>query len=202
MIVVLFGPPASGKGTQAARIKLRHGIAHLSTGDMLRAAIADGTEIGRKAKAIMDEGKLVPDEVVIGIIADRITQPDCAKGFVLDGFPRTVNQASALDAMLEAKTLSVAHVVVMGVNEAELIKRVENRAAEARRKGEPVRADDDPETFMRRLGVYQAETAPILPYYEKQGKTRHVDGMKSMDEVTAQIDAVLTGPAPRKSWFR
>jgi len=202
MILVLFGPPAAGKGTQAARIKVRHGIAHLSTGDMLRAAIAQGTEIGKKAKSIMDEGKLVPDEVVIGIISDRITQPDCAKGFVLDGFPRTLNQASALDAMLQAKALSVTHVIVMEVNEAELIKRVENRAAEARRKGEPVRPDDDPETFKKRLGVYKAETAPILPYYEKQGKIRRVDGMKPMDEVTAQIDAVLTGPAPRKSWFR
>ncbi|MFN9164320.1 MAG: adenylate kinase [Alphaproteobacteria bacterium] len=202
MILVLFGPPASGKGTQAARIKVRHGIAHLSTGDMLRAAIAEGTEIGKKAKAIMDEGKLVPDDVVIGIIADRITQADCTKGFVLDGFPRTLNQASALDAMLKAKSLSVTHVIVMDVDEAELIKRVENRAAEARRTGEPVRADDDPETFKKRLGVYKAETAPILPYYEKQGKVRHVDGMKPLDEVTAQIDAVLTGPAPRKSWFR
>jgi adenylate kinase len=202
MIVVLFGPPASGKGTQAARINVRHGVAHLSTGDMLRAAIAEGSEIGKKAKAIMDEGKLVPDEVVIGIIADRITQPDCAKGFVLDGFPRTLNQASALDTMLTAKSLSVSHVIVMDVNEAELIKRVENRATEARRKGEPVRADDDPETFKKRLAVYRNETAPILPYYEKQGKIRHVDGMKPMDEVTAQIDAVLTQPAPRKSWFR
>lgn len=202
MILVLFGPPASGKGTQAARIKVRHAISHLSTGDMLRAAIAEGTEIGKKAKAIMDEGKLVPDDVVIGIIADRITQADCTKGFVLDGFPRTLNQASALDAMLKAKALSVTHVIVMDVNEAELIKRVENRAAEARRKGDPVRPDDDPETFKKRLGVYKAETAPILPYYEKQGKIRRVDGMKPVDDVTAQIDAVLTGPAPRKSWFR
>lgn len=201
MILVLFGPPAAGKGTQAARIKARHGIAHLSTGDMLRAAIAEGTEIGKKAKAIMDEGKLVPDEVVIGIIADRITQADCTKGFVLDGFPRTLNQASALDAMLKAKALSVTHVIVMEVNEAELIKRVENRAAEARRKGEPVRPDDDPETFKKRLGVYKAETAPILPYYEKQGKIRRVDGMKPVDEVTAQIDAALTPPGRRKCWF-
>jgi adenylate kinase len=201
MILVLFGPPAAGKGTQAARIKERHGVAHLSTGDMLRAAIAEGTEIGKKAKAIMDSGKLVPDEVVIGIISDRIAQPDCAKGFVLDGFPRTVTQATALDTMLKAKSLSVTHVIVMDVNEAELIKRVENRAAEARRKGDPVRPDDDPETFKKRLGVYKAETAPILPYYEKQGKIRHVDGMKPVDEVTAQIDAVLKKPAPRKSWF-
>lgn len=201
MIVVLFGPPASGKGTQATRIKAKYAIAHLSTGDMLRAAIAEGTEIGKKAKAIMDSGKLVPDEIVVGIIAERITQADCSKGFVLDGFPRTVNQAKELDAMLKAKTLSVTHVIVMDVNEAELIKRVENRAAEARRKGEPVRPDDDPETFKKRLGVYQAETAPILPYYEKQGKISHVDGMKPVDEVTAQIDAVLRKPAPKKGWL-
>lgn len=201
MIVVLFGPPAAGKGTQATRIKGTYGIAHLSTGDMLRAAIAEGTEIGKKAKAIMDSGKLVPDEIVVGIIAERITQADCSKGFVLDGFPRTVNQAKELDTMLKAKTLSVTHVIVMDVNEAELIKRVENRAAEARRKGEPVRPDDDPETFKKRLGVYKAETAPILPYYEKQGKIHHVDGMKPVDEVTAQIDAVISKPAPKKGWL-
>jgi adenylate kinase len=193
MIVVLFGPPAAGKGTQAKRIHEKYGVAHLSTGDMLRAAIAQGTEIGKKAKSIMDQGKLVPDEVVVGIIADRIVQVDCAKGFVLDGFPRTVNQAKALDDMLEGKKLAVDHVIVMEVNEAELIKRVENRAAEAKKKGEPVRPDDDPETFKKRLAVYKAETAPILPYYEAQGKIRRVDGMMSIDEVTAQIDAVLTG---------
>jgi len=201
MIVVLFGPPASGKGTQATRIKTKYGIAHLSTGDMLRAAIAQGTEVGKKAKSIMDQGKLVPDEIVVGIIAERIGDPDCAKGFVLDGFPRTVNQARSLDDMLKGKKLGVTHVVVMEVNEAELIKRVENRAAEARRKGEPVRPDDDPETFKKRLGVYKAETAPVLPYYEKQGKISRVDGMKPVDEVTAQIDAVLSKPAAGKSWF-
>lgn len=201
MIVVLFGPPAAGKGTQAKRIHEKYGIAHLSTGDMLRAAIAQGTEVGKKAKAIMDKGLLVPDEIVVGIIAERIVAPDCAKGFVLDGFPRTVNQAKALDGMLKGKTLAVDHVVVMEVNEAELIKRVENRAEEARRKGEPVRADDDPETFKKRLAVYKAETAPILPYYEAQGKMRRVDGMKSIDEVTAQIDAVLAGGKQGKTWL-
>jgi len=201
MIVVLFGPPAAGKGTQAKRIHETYGIAHLSTGDMLRAAIAQGTEVGKKAKAIMDKGLLVPDEIVVGIIAERIVAPDCAKGFVLDGFPRTVNQAKALDEMLKGKALAVDHVIVMEVNEAELIKRVENRAEEARRKGEPVRADDDPETFKKRLAVYKAETAPILPYYEAQGKIRRVDGMKSIDEVTAQIDAVLGGGKQGKSWL-
>lgn len=201
MIVVLFGPPAAGKGTQAVRIKSRYAIAHLSTGDMLRAAIAQGTEIGKKAKAIMDSGKLVPDDVVVGIIGDRVRDADCANGFVLDGFPRTVNQAVALDGMLASKDLSVTHVIVMEVNEAELIKRVDNRAAEARHKGEPVRPDDDPETYKKRLGVYNAETKPILPHYEKQGKVRPVDGMKPIDAVSVQIDAVLSNPAPRKSWF-
>jgi len=201
MIVVLFGPPAAGKGTQAKRIHEKYGIAHLSTGDMLRAAIAQGTEIGKKAKALVDKGLLVPDEIVVGIIAERIVAPDCAKGFVLDGFPRTVNQAKALDDMLKGKTLAVDHVIVMDVNEAELIKRVENRAEEARKKGEPVRPDDDPETFKKRLAVYKAETAPILPYYEGQGKIRRVDGMKSIDEVTAQIDAVLVGGKQGKSWL-
>ena len=172
MIVVLFGPPAAGKGTQAARIKLTYSIAHLSTGDMLRAAIAAGTETGKKAKALVEAGHLVPDEIVVGIIAERITAKDCASGFVLDGFPRTVNQAVALDAMLAGKSLAVDVVIVMAVDEATLIKRVENRAAETRAKGEPVRADDDPETFKKRLAVYKAETAPILPHYERQGKIK------------------------------
>jgi len=201
MIIVLFGPPAAGKGTQAKRIHQTHAIAHLSTGDMLRAAIAQGSEIGKKAKSIMDKGQLVPDDVVVGIIADRITQPDCAKGFVLDGFPRTVNQAKALDTMLKGRDLGVDHVIVMEVNEAELIKRVENRAAEAKKAGQPVRPDDDPETFKKRLGVYKAETAPILPYYEAQGKIRRVDGMKTIDEVSAQIEAVLAGGKQGKSWL-
>lgn len=201
MIIVLFGPPAAGKGTQAKRIHEKYWIAHLSTGDMLRAAIAAGTEVGKKAKAVMDKGHLVPDEIVLGIIAERIGQADCADGFVLDGFPRTVNQAKALDDMLAGKKLGVGVVIVMEVDEAALIKRVETRAAEARAKGEPVRPDDDPETFKKRLGVYKAETAPILPYYEAQEKIRRVDGMNSIDEVTAQIDAVLGGGKPGKSWL-
>jgi adenylate kinase len=201
MIVVLFGPPAAGKGTQAKRIHEKYGVAHLSTGDMLRAAIAQGSETGKRAKAIMDEGKLVPDDLVLGIIAERIEEPDCATGFVLDGFPRTVNQAESLDGMLNGKKRAVDHVIVMEVDEAELIKRVENRAAEAKRKGEPVRPDDDPETFKKRLAVYKAQTAPILPHYEAQGKIRRVDGMKSIEEVAAQIDAILGGGKSGKSWL-
>lgn len=191
MIVILFGPPAAGKGTQAARLKEAHKIAHLSTGDMLRAAIAAGTEVGRRAKAIMDKGDLVPDEVVIGIIGDRIKAADCANGFILDGFPRTVNQARALDELLKGRGLGVDVVVVVEVDESALVKRVENRASEAKAKGQPVRADDDPETFKKRLAVYKAETAPVLPYYDAQGRTKRVDGMKPIDAVTALIEATL-----------
>lgn len=202
MILILFGPPAAGKGTQAARLKATHQIAHLSTGDMLRAAIAQGTEVGKKAKAIMDRGDLVPDEVVVGIIGDRINEPDCKNGFVLDGFPRTVNQAKALDGLLTGRKLAVDVVIVIEVDEVALVKRVENRANEARKKGEPVRADDDPETFKKRLAVYKAETAPVLPYYDGQGKTKRVDGMKGIDEVTAQIEAAITSGKPKKKgWF-
>ncbi len=201
MILILFGPPAAGKGTQATRLKTAHAIAHLSTGDMLRAAIAQGTDVGKQAKAIMDKGDLVPDEVVVGIIGDRINQDDCRNGFVLDGFPRTVNQAKSLDALLAGRKLAVNVVIVIEVDEAALIKRVENRANDARAKGEPVRPDDDPETFKKRLGVYRAETAPVLPYYDAQGKTKRVDGMKSVDEVTTQIEGVVKAAKPRKSWF-
>jgi adenylate kinase len=201
MILILFGPPAAGKGTQATRLKEAHKIAHLSTGDMLRAAIAHGTEVGKRAKAIMEKGDLVPDEVVVGIIGDRINEPDCKNGFILDGFPRTVNQARALDEMLKGRKLGVDVVIVIEVDEAALVKRVENRASEARKKGEPVRADDDPETFKKRLAVYRAETAPVLPYYDTQGKTKRVDGMKSIDEVTAQIEAIIKTAKPRKGGF-
>jgi adenylate kinase len=201
MILILFGPPAAGKGTQAARLKTKHQIAHLSTGDMLRAAIAQGTEVGKRAKAIMDKGDLVPDEVVVGIIGDRINEPDCKNGFILDGFPRTVNQAKALDTMLKGRKLGVDVVIVIDVDEEALVKRVENRASQAKAKGEPVRADDDPETFKKRLAVYRAETAPVLPYYDAQGKTKRVDGMKSIDEVTAQIEDVIKAAKPRKGWF-
>jgi adenylate kinase len=201
MILILFGPPAAGKGTQAARIKDKYGLAHLSTGDMLRAAIAAGTEVGKRAKAIMDSGKLVPDEVVIGIIADRIGMDDCQKGFILDGFPRTVAQAEALDTLLGGRKLAVDVVLEIKVDEAALVKRVENRAAEARKAGQPVRPDDDPETFKKRLKVYAAETAPVLPYYLAQKKVRQIDGMQGMDAVTAQIDAVLKDVGKKRGFL-
>ena len=199
MILVLFGPPASGKGTQAKRIREKYGVAHLSTGDMLREAVAKGTEVGKRAKAIMDAGDLVPDDVVIGIIADRIATPDCAKGVVFDGFPRTVAQAEALDTMLAAKRRSVRHVIVMAVDEIQLTRRVETRAAETHAKGEPIRKDDDPEVFKDRLRVYKRDTAPILPYYEAQGKIRRVDGMRTIEGVAAQIDAILSDEKSGKS---
>jgi adenylate kinase len=201
MILILFGPPAAGKGTQAARIKDKYHLAHLSTGDMLRAAIAAGSEVGKRAKAIMDSGKLVPDEVVIGIIADRIGQDDCKTGFILDGFPRTVAQAEALDTLLTGRKLAVDVVLEIKVDEAALIKRVENRAAEARRKGQPVRADDDPETFKKRLKVYRDETAPVLPYYLAQKKVKQIDGMQAIDAVSAQIDDVLKDVGKKRGFL-
>ena len=201
MIVILFGPPAAGKGTQAARMKERYTLAHLSTGDMLRAAIAAGTDVGKRAKAIVDSGKLVPDDVVIGIIADRIGQEDCKNGFILDGFPRTIAQAQALDTLLTGRKLQVDVVLEIKVDEAALIKRVENRAAEARKAGQPVRPDDDPETFKKRLKVYAAETAPVLPYYQAQKKVRQVDGMQAPDSVTAQIEAILKDVGKKRGFL-
>lgn len=199
MIVVLFGPPAAGKGTQAKRIREKYGVAHLSTGDMLREAIAQGSEVGLKAKGLMDNGLLVPDEVVVGIIADRIESADCVNGFILDGFPRTLGQASALDAMLKAKKRAVAHVILMDVDQAQLTKRVETRVAETLARGEPVRPDDSLDKFRERLKVYNEQTLPTLPYYEAQGKVRRVDGMRSIDGVAAQIDAILSDEKSGKS---
>ena len=201
MILILFGPPAAGKGTQAARIKERYGIAHLSTGDMLRAAIAAGTEIGKRAKAIVDGGKLVPDEVVVGIIADRIREPDCRTGFILDGFPRTIAQATALDALLKSQNKDVDVVLEIRVDEAALISRVETRAAEAKKMGKPVRPDDDPETFKRRLQVYHQETAPVVPYYVAQSKVRAVDGMLPIGQVSDQIDAILKDVGKKRGFL-
>jgi adenylate kinase len=199
MIVVLFGPPAAGKGTQAKRIREKYGVAHLSTGDMLREAIAQGSEVGLKAKGLMDNGQLVPDEVVVGIIADRIESGDCANGFILDGFPRTLGQASALDAMLNAKKRAVAHVILMDVDQAQLTERVETRVAETLARGEPVRPDDSLDKFRERLKVYNEQTLPTLPYYEAQGKVRRVDGMRPIDGVAAQIDAILSDEKSGKS---
>jgi len=186
--LVLFGPPGSGKGTQAKTLQERRGLPQLSTGDMLRAAIAAGTELGRKCKAIMDTGELVPDEIVIGIIAERYDQPDCAKGAVFDGFPRTIPQAEALDAMLAARDKKIDLVIELKVDDAVLIGRVEQRIKES---GGVARADDTPETLKNRLAVYYKNTAPLLEYYKKQGKLVTVDGMAPIDQVTKAIAAVL-----------
>ncbi len=187
MILILFGPPGAGKGTQAERLVARYGIVQLSTGDMLRSAAVEGTEMGLKAKALMDKGDLVPDEIVVSIIADRIAQPDCKKGFILDGFPRTVAQADALDKMLADKGRTVHNVIFMEVDESVLFDRIENRARETG----GARGDDNAETLRKRLDVYRDQTAPIIPYYREKGVLKTVDGMKSVDEVSAALFAIL-----------
>ncbi|MFP4360486.1 MAG: adenylate kinase [Alphaproteobacteria bacterium] len=187
MNIVLFGPPGAGKGTQAEILKNDLGLAHLSTGDMLRAAVAAETEVGLQAKAIMEEGKLVPDEVITDVVADRIEAPDCANGFILDGFPRTVPQAKALGTMLAEKGKALDAVVEVRVPDAVLLRRIEKRAAET--GGE--RVDDNAETLKRRLAVYHEQTAPVLPYYERQGLLHVIDGDRPIDEVTAAIKAAL-----------
>ncbi len=187
MNVIFFGPPGAGKGTQAAIIKETYGIAHLSTGDMLRAAVAAGTEVGRQAKAVMEAGKLVPDDLIISVVADRIEEPDCVHGFILDGFPRTLRQAQALDAMLAKKGRDLDAVVEVRVPDAVLVGRIEKRAAETG----GARADDNPETLRRRLAIYHEQTAPVLPYYEQTGLLRVIDGNREIAEVTAAIKAAL-----------
>jgi adenylate kinase len=196
MRLILLGPPGAGKGTQAARLVEKYRIAHLSTGDMLRAAIAAETPIGLKAKDIMASGALVPDDVVVGIIADRIEQGDCANGFILDGFPRTVPQAEALDALLKQKKLKLDAVVQLLVNEAILLQRVENRIAQMKQRGEAIRADDNVEALAKRLEVYRGQTEPLVHYYGDRRTLAAVDGMKSIDEVTAEIDRILEAAAP------
>lgn len=191
MKLILLGPPAAGKGTQAARISSTYAIPQLSTGDMLRAAVAAGTKTGRKAKPLMDAGKLVPDDMVVGVIADRIEEPDCRNGFVLDGFPRTVAQAKALDRTLSAKGTGLDVVIEIRVDSKVLFDRIETRIAQTGEKNR--RSDDDPEVLRKRIEVYEQQTAPLVPYYEKAGKLRVVDGMLSIDEVWAQIRSILEG---------
>lgn len=187
MIIILLGPPGAGKGTQCERLVEKYSIVQLSTGDMLRAAVAAGTEMGIKAKEVMDRGDLVSDEIVVGIIADRTQEEDCANGFILDGFPRTVAQAEALDAMLAEKGLKLDHVISMEVDEAALFARIEKRAAET----DGARSDDNAETLKKRLEVYHEQTAPIIPYYRDKGALKTVDGMQDIDNVTNSLYAIL-----------
>ena len=191
MNLVLFGPPGAGKGTQAKILTEKRGLPQLSTGDMLRAAIAAGTPLGLACKALMDKGALVPDETVVGIIADRYDQPDCANGAVFDGFPRTIAQAEALDKMLAERGKKIDLVLELKVDDRALLARVESRIA----AGGPVRADDNPETLKTRLEVYYKNTAPLLGYYGGQGKLKTLDGMAPIPTVTAQISDILEGMA-------
>lgn len=193
MRLILLGPPGAGKGTQAQRLVSKHGIVQLSTGDMLRAAVAAGTPVGQRAKAIMDRGELVPDDVVVAIIADRIDQPDAKRGFVLDGFPRTVPQAEALERLLAERGLKLDAVIELKVDEGILVSRIENRVREMTARGEKLRADDNPEVLKGRLAAYRAQTAPLAAHYAAKGHLKGVDGMAPIDSVTAAIHGHLTG---------
>ncbi|HEY8993158.1 MAG TPA: adenylate kinase [Lacunisphaera sp.] len=191
MRIILLGPPGSGKGTQAQLLVQRYGIVQLSTGEMLRAAVAAGTPVGLKAKEIMASGGLVPDDVVVGIISDRIDQPDAKHGFILDGFPRTVPQAEALDNLLRHKHLKLDAVIELRVNESALLSRVETRVAQMRERGEEVRLDDTPEVLTKRLASYRSQTEPLIHYYSERRKLSTIDGMMAIDEVTRAIHRQL-----------
>jgi adenylate kinase len=212
MNIILLGPPGGGKGTQAKKIVEKYGIPHIATGDILREAVAKGTELGKKAKEYMDRGELVPDEIVIGIVRERLKQPDCEKGFLLDGFPRTIKQAEALDEMLKELGKDIDAVIYIDVPEEEVVKRItyrrtcrncgavyhliyappkeDNKCDKC--GGELYQRDDDKEEVVRqRFKVYMENTAPLIEYYEKKGLLYRVDGTKSIDEVFSQIDEIL-----------
>ena len=191
MRLILLGPPGAGKGTQAQRIVEKYGIPQLSTGDMLRAAVKAGTEVGIRAKAVMDAGGLVSDDIVNQIVAERVLDADCAKGFILDGYPRTVPQAKALTENLRNKNLALDAVIELKVDEDKLLQRIEKRVADTVAAGGAVRADDNPESFRKRLVEYREKTAPLSEYYRQEGDLKVLDGMKPIDDVTAAIDAIL-----------
>ena len=215
MNIILFGPPGAGKGTQAHRLQEAGGMVQLSTGDMLRAAVASGSETGRKAKAVMEAGKLVSDDIMIGVIAERIDQPDCADGFILDGFPRTTDQAKALDRIFSERGLKLDAVISITVDDEALTERITGRFTCAKcgagyndRFKQPKtagvcdscgatdftrRADDNAETVKARLAAYREQTAPLLPYYSERGLLHEVDGMAAIDQVSRQIESVLEG---------
>ncbi|WP_018699144.1 adenylate kinase [Amorphus coralli] len=188
MRLILLGPPGAGKGTQAQKLVDQHNLVQLSTGDMLRAAVKAETPIGLRAKALMDAGELVPDEVVVQIVSERLDEPDCGNGFILDGFPRTVPQAEALDALLERKRLQLDVVIELVVDEDALLDRVKKRAAES---GDNVRSDDNADALKKRLDVYRAQTAPLAQFYREKGLLKQVNGMAAIEEVSSEIDRIF-----------
>jgi adenylate kinase len=189
--LVLFGPPGAGKGTQAKLLTKKRGLPQLSTGDMLRAAIAAGSELGKRVEGILARGELVSDEIVIGIIAERLDRPDCANGAIFDGFPRTIAQAEALDRLLEGRGLKINVAIELKVNDEILLQRAESRVKEMKAEGKEPRADDTPETLRNRLSVYYKNTAPLIAYYRNQGKLKTVNGMVSIPEVSSSIASVV-----------
>ena len=191
MRLILLGPPGAGKGTQAQRLVEKHGIPQLSTGDMLRAAVQAGTEVGKRAKAVMDAGELVSDAIVNAIVAERIDQPDCANGFILDGYPRTLVQADAVESMLAERGIGLDAVIEFVVDDKALVGRIVKRAEDAKAAGQPVRKDDNPVVFEERLREYYKKTAPLIGYYYAKRTLKSVDGMAGIDTVTAEIEALL-----------
>jgi len=191
MRLILLGPPGAGKGTQAKLLVEKHGIVQLATGDMLRAAVTADNPLGRQVKEIMARGELVPDDVVVALVSERAEREDAHAGFILDGFPRTVAQAQALDRMLAAKGLKLESVIELKVDEEVLARRIESRIAEMAARGQPLRPDDNAEVLRRRLAAYRAQTAPLIDYYASRGVLRTVDGMRPIREVTAAINAIL-----------
>jgi adenylate kinase len=199
MRLILLGPPGAGKGTQAQRLVAKYGIVQLSTGDMLRAAVSSGTPTGRQVADIMARGALCPDEIVVDIVEARIQEPDARKGFILDGFPRTVPQAVALDRMLHKHGVSLDAVIELRVDEAALMRRIESRIAEMKARGEALRDDDNPEVLRNRLKAYRDQTAPLIAYYRQRGLLRTVNGMAAIPDVTAAIDKNLPSDQPAGS---